>query len=98
VTQKGIFDAAAKNEFRTVHEKMGHKVKWSHISLDELAEKRIPVGIWHIRGGGNARRSKWVLDKGAHGRNMAKGKKDAEKVEVEKCKQCGMIDSQRHML
>jgi hypothetical protein len=29
---------------------------------------------------------------------MAKGKKDPEKAEAEKCKLCGMIDSQRHML
>ena len=161
VKQKGIFiaDAAAENDLRTVHEKIGHNVKWSHISLDELTEEIIPVGRWHIRDTvtnrpvlgdikkihdefrarrylvnrdayrarrgeasywkgvhldfaaycwepssqdkgvwGNAKRSKWVLDKGAHGRTMAKGKKDAEKTEAEKCKLCGMIDSQRHML
>jgi hypothetical protein len=49
VNQKGIFiaGAAAENDIRTIHEKIGHSVKWSH-ARDELAEEISPVGRWHI--------------------------------------------------
>ena len=50
-------------------------------------------GVWD-----NAKKAKWILDKGAHGRNMAKGKTGLDKQEAAKCKLCGQIDSQRHML
>ena len=160
IKQKGIFiaDAAAENDYKTIQDKLGNNVTWSHISLDELIEEIIPIGRWHIRRIGanrpvlddikgvhdqyrkdrylrnrdgyrtrrgeasywkgthmefaaycwgqpdnsgvwdSAKRAKWVFDKGAHGRNRAKGKKGLEKQEAAKCRLCGQADSQRHML
>ncbi|MFN8789846.1 MAG: hypothetical protein ACK5Y2_00140 [Bdellovibrionales bacterium] len=50
-------------------------------------------GVW-----GGSKRAKWILDKCAHGRNLAKGKQGAARDEAARCVLCARQDSQKHML
>jgi len=64
------------------------------LALAAACHKTSGGSIWD-----HARNSKRILDRGAHGRNLAKAAKSVEeKADLEMCVVCGLQDSQRHQL